>query len=41
VTQVATWICDILENINDEALIVSVKNQVADLCRQFPVYRED
>jgi glycine hydroxymethyltransferase len=41
VTQVATWICDILENINDEALIVSVKNQVVDLCRQFPVYRED
>jgi len=40
VSQLANWMCDILEDINNEELIASVKNQVVALCKQFPVYRE-
>ena len=40
VSQLANWMCDILEDIDNEELIASVKNQVVALCRQFPVYRE-
>lgn len=36
--QVATWICDVLDNINDEATIVRVKQEVVALCEKFPVY---
>ncbi|MED5525047.1 serine hydroxymethyltransferase [Gallaecimonas pentaromativorans] len=38
VTALAGWICDVLDNINDEATIERVKGQVLDLCRRFPVY---
>lgn len=40
VTRLVHWICDILEDINNEALIDSVKQQVVELCRRFPVYAE-
>ncbi|ETO93668.1 serine hydroxymethyltransferase [Legionella oakridgensis] len=33
------WIADILQNVNDESVIVSVKKQVLHLCSEFPVYR--
>jgi glycine hydroxymethyltransferase len=36
--QVANWICDVLDNINDESVIKRVKGQVVALCEQFPVY---
>ncbi|WP_133468630.1 serine hydroxymethyltransferase [Paraglaciecola marina] len=36
--QVANWICDVLDNINDEAVIAKVKGEVVALCEQFPVY---
>jgi len=36
--QVANWICDVLDNINDESVIKRVKHEVIDLCEQFPVY---
>lgn len=39
VAQLANWMCDILEDIENEALINSVKEQVLDLCKRFPVYR--
>ena len=32
------WVADILDNINDDAIIVRVKAQVLLLCREFPVY---
>jgi len=32
------WICDVLEDINDEGTIDRVKSQVLDLCANFPVY---
>jgi glycine hydroxymethyltransferase len=36
--QVANWICDVLDNINDESVIERVRSEVVDLCEQFPVY---
>lgn len=38
--QVANWICDVLDNIGDDASIESVKEQVIALCKQHPVYAE-
>ncbi|QPG06587.1 serine hydroxymethyltransferase [Salinimonas marina] len=36
--QVATWMCDILDNLNDDSVAARVKQEVTDLCKQFPVY---
>ncbi len=38
--QVANWICDILENIDDAALNAQVKQEVQTVCREYPVYRD-
>ncbi|GGB34039.1 serine hydroxymethyltransferase [Oceanisphaera marina] len=38
VRQLAGWICDVLNDINDEAAIANVKEQVQDICRRHPVY---
>ncbi len=38
VMQLTDWICDILDNIENEALIEQVKNKVLALCARFPVY---
>ncbi|QMU60783.1 MAG: aminotransferase class I/II-fold pyridoxal phosphate-dependent enzyme [Gammaproteobacteria bacterium] len=32
------WICDILDNLENQETIDRVKNQVLDLCKRFPVY---
>lgn len=34
----AGWMCDILDNLEDEAVINRVREQVATLCERFPVY---
>ncbi|KXI27292.1 serine hydroxymethyltransferase [Paraglaciecola hydrolytica] len=36
--QVASWICDVLDNINDESVVERVKTEVVTLCEAFPVY---
>ncbi|MBK2123627.1 serine hydroxymethyltransferase [Fangia hongkongensis] len=36
--QIANWMCDIIENLGDEALEQKVKNEVVELCSKFPVY---
>lgn len=36
----ANWICDILDNIDDEALIERIAKNVVGLCDKFPVYPE-
>ncbi|KFZ28630.1 serine hydroxymethyltransferase [Pseudidiomarina atlantica] len=36
--QVANWICDVLDDINNEETIASVREQVKALCAKFPVY---
>ena len=37
--QVANWICDVLDDINNEATIEKVREQVKALCADFPVYQ--
>ena len=32
------WMCDILEDIENDNMVGSVKQQVVELCRRFPVY---
>lgn len=39
VKDLTNWICDVLENINDEAVIARVKEQVKAICAQYPVYK--
>ncbi len=36
--ELAGWICDVLDNLQDEAVIERVKGQVLALCKRFPVY---
>ena len=36
--QVATWMCDVLDNLGDESVEARVKQEVIDLCAKFPVY---
>lgn len=38
VKALAGWICDVLDNINDEATIERVKKNVLEICAKFPVY---
>ncbi|WP_319782020.1 serine hydroxymethyltransferase [Oceanisphaera sp. IT1-181] len=38
VRQLAGWVCDVLNNINDDTVIASVKEQVQEICRRHPVY---
>jgi len=39
VSELAHWICDILDDINDQSVAQRVKAQVIDLCKAFPVYQ--
>lgn len=36
--QVANWICDVLDNLNNLGLIAEIQKAVLELCRRFPVY---
>ena len=36
--QVATWICDVIDNMGDEAMIETIQSKVKALCKQFPMY---
>ena len=36
--QIATWMCDVLDNYTDEGKIAEIKAKVVDLCDKFPVY---
>lgn len=40
-TQLATWISDILDDINNTSTIERVRGEAKALCRQFPVYEKD
>jgi glycine hydroxymethyltransferase len=39
VTQLANWICDVLDDIGNEETSARVKAQVLDICSRFPVYK--
>ena len=34
----AGWMCDVLDSINDEAVIERIKGKVLDICARYPVY---
>ena len=36
--ELAGWICDVLDDINNAAAIERVKQQVLEICQRFPVY---
>jgi glycine hydroxymethyltransferase len=38
ITDLTNWICDVLDNIEDETVINEVKEKVLRLCASFPVY---
>jgi glycine hydroxymethyltransferase len=38
ITLVASWICDVLQDINNEEVINEVKDKVVELCSRYPVY---
>ncbi|SJM92550.1 serine hydroxymethyltransferase [Crenothrix polyspora] len=38
VIEVAGWMCDVMENMEDDALIAAVREKVSALCKRFPVY---
>jgi len=38
VTQLAHWVADILDNMNDDEVLQRVRAQVTDVCHRFPVY---
>jgi len=37
--KLAGWICDILDDINNESVIEAVKVKALDICARFPVYK--
>ncbi|MFC3023046.1 serine hydroxymethyltransferase [Vibrio zhugei] len=36
--ELANWICDVLDNINDSAVIEATKQKVLAICKRLPVY---
>ncbi|MGM0477557.1 MAG: serine hydroxymethyltransferase, partial [Pseudomonadota bacterium] len=36
--ELAGWICDVLDNMGDDATIEAVKGKVLDVCKRLPVY---
>ncbi len=39
VRQIAHWMCDVMDNLDDENVIETVRGKVKSLCDRFPVYR--
>jgi len=38
VSQLAGWMCDVLDNLEDQSVIDNIKQEVLDLCGRLPVY---
>ena len=39
VSELTNWMCDIMDNVEDTAMIDKVKGKVLELCKRFPVYQ--
>ena len=39
VAQLTHWVCDVLDNMGDDAVIERVKQQVIEICSRLPVYK--
>ncbi|TDJ40268.1 MAG: serine hydroxymethyltransferase [Gammaproteobacteria bacterium] len=35
----STWMCDVLDDIKNDNMVLSVRQKVLELCRKFPVYQ--
>ena len=38
-SELTTWMCDIIDDVNDENKIAEIKLKVLDLCSRYPVYQ--
>ncbi len=38
VTEIANMMCDVMDNLEDESVIASVRERIGNLCARFPVY---
>ena len=38
VRELAGWMCDVMDDVENEETIASVRNKVLELCKRFPVY---
>jgi glycine hydroxymethyltransferase len=38
VQELAGWMCDVMDDVENQETIASVRNKVLDLCKRFPVY---
>ena len=38
-SELAGWICDVLDDISNEGTIERIKGQVLDICKRYPVYK--
>ena len=36
--QVASWICDVIDNMGDEGLVETIRTEAKALCQRFPMY---
>ena len=39
-TELTTWMCDILDDLDNDARIAEVQKKAIDLCSRYPVYRQ-
>ncbi|HIF53639.1 MAG: serine hydroxymethyltransferase [Methylococcales bacterium] len=40
VAEIANWMCDVMENMDDENVLAAVRDKVGFLCSRFPVYSD-
>ena len=40
ITLLTNWICDVLDNIDNETMIANIAKNVTELCHKFPVYKK-
>jgi glycine hydroxymethyltransferase len=40
ITQLTGWMCDVMDDVENQDVIAEVKAKVLELCARFPVYPE-
>lgn len=39
IIELTNWICYILSNVNNKGIVTSIKNQVLEMCKKYPIYQ--
>jgi len=39
--KLANWMCDILDDLHNQAEVLRIQKQVIEICGKFPVYRNE